>query len=468
MLAFGRNFLYLVLGAAVAALGCGGGDSTRGQVFTGSGGAAAASGASGGAGAGGVSGSGGAAGFGAVAGQGGFVMADASAGGGGRGGGAGASGAAGAAAAGGSGGADATPGFIYPDSAAGSGAWAAWTGMGGNACTGVGCGLDAAVEADTTCAGEAREGAAITLDVIVVFDTSSSMSCDTADQGCPDNPTGAVSGTSRIGAVRNAINAFVSAPETADIRVGLDVYPPYPSGDQCTFDYSQLNIPIAPAKDNVTTFATVLGGLTPHLNTPTEQVLTGAYTAARAYMTANPGRSVAVVLVTDGMPYACDNDRSGARSAAIAKQAFDGSPSIKTYVVGMGAVATLDAIALAGTGGQTHYIEANADATAKILALLKTVTSTITCDYTIPTGGKVLDYGAVNVKTRVGDAGAVDLFKVDSAAACDARGGWFYDVNPEAGTPTKITLCPQSCDPLKAAQSSSLQVIIGCATMSIH
>jgi hypothetical protein len=39
---------------------------------------------------------------------------------------------------------------------------------------------------------------------------------------------------------------------------------------------------------------------------------------------------------------------------------------------------------------------------------------------------------------------------------------WYYDVNPP-GTPTKITLCPQSCDPLKTS-GGSLKVIIGCAT----
>jgi hypothetical protein len=295
------------------------------------------------------------------------------------------------------------------------------------------------------------------------------MSCDVTDP--PDCKGNNGTANPRIGAVRNAINNFVSSPASADIRVGLDPFPPAdPLAEQCGHDYATPDIPIVRAGDNVTTFATVLGGLTPHLNTPTEQALTGAYAYSKAYMASTPGRSVAVVLVTDGIPFACNNDQTGAVSAALAQAAFAGSPSIKTYVVGLGNVTILDAIALAGSGNVTHFIEANADATVKIQALLKMVTSTVTCDYKLPTGGAVLDYGEVNVRTRVGDAGFTDLYNVANAAACGAKGGWFYDVtpNPPAVTPGKISLCPQSCDPLKAAQSSSLQVVIGCATMSIQ
>jgi hypothetical protein len=360
-----------------------------------------------------------------------------------------------------------------------SGGGSGYTGASGQGAAGGFALPDSSVEQDTgtvpttsdaACAADKRNSTPVRKDIIVVFDTSSSMSCDTADQGCPDNKDGTVSGMSRIGAIRNAISGFVNAPETAEIRVGLDVFPPALDGaEQCGWDYSKLDIPIAPAKDNAGTFGTVLGGLTPHLNTPTEQVLTGAYKAGKEYITANPDRAVAVVLVTDGMPFACDNDKTGARSAALAKAAFEGGPSIETYVVGMGAVATLDAIALAGTGGATHYIEANADATAKILALLKAVSTAITCNYTIPTGGKTLDYGLVNVEAKVGAAGNVEnVYAVSDGSKCAAaKGGWYYDIkpNPPMAVPTKITLCPETCDPLKATEGSTLQVLIGCATV---
>jgi hypothetical protein len=269
----------------------------------------------------------------------------------------------------------------------------------------------------------------------------------------------------RIGAVRDAINSFVTAPASADVGVGLGVFPQAP--DQCAADYSQLVVPVAPAKNNSANIGTALAALVPQLNTPTEQALTGTYTAAKAYLAANPGRSVAVVLVSDGMPYACKNDQTGAVSASLAKAAFDGTPSIEPYVVGLGKTATLDAIALAGTGGKTSYIAANADATQKILDLLKAVSTMITCDYTIPTGGRTLDYGLVNVQAKVGPTGTMQkVLNVPDASKCAAaNGGWYYDVKPSATTvPTKITLCSQTCDPLKATEGSSLQVLIGCAT----
>jgi hypothetical protein len=378
-----------------------------------------------------------------------FVGGAGSAAGPGSSGGAGASGGGGVAGAGYSAG-GASGGFILPD---GSVEQDSGTGP---------------LETDAACAADKRDSSPVRKDIIVVFDNSSSMKCDTADQGCPDNSTGEVSGMSRIGAVRNAITDFVNAPASADIRVGLDCFPPAdPLAEQCTQDYSKLDVAIAPAKDNTMNFATVLGALTPHLNTPTEQVLTGAYKAAKDYLALNGGRSVAIVLVTDGMPFACNNDKTGAVSAALAKAAFEGSPSIETYVVGMGNVATLAAIASAGTGGKTAYIEANADATQKILGLLKAVSTQITCEYTIPTNGQQLDYGKINVQKRVGPTGDMQAVgNVKAGAECATfKDGWYYDVAPSAGVvPTKVVLCPETCEPLKATEGSALQVLIGCAT----
>ncbi len=51
---------------------------------------------------------------------------------------------------------------------------------------------------------------------------------------------------------------------------------------------------------------------------------------------------------------------------------------------------------------------------------------------------------------------------VMGAGMCAAAGGWYYD-NP--GMPTKITLCPQTCEPLRMAAGSTVQVLYGCPTM---
>jgi len=75
------------------------------------------------------------------------------------------------------------------------------------------------------------------------------------------------------------------------------------------------------------------------------------------------------------------------------------------------------------------------------------ITGMVTCDYAIPAGSNPL---LVNLDVTIGATGMPQrVYKVDNAAACGTNGGWFYDVNPPM-KPSKITLCPQSCDPLKA------------------
>ncbi len=155
-----------------------------------------------------------------------------------------------------------------------------------------------------------------------------------------------------------------------------------------------------------------------------------------------------------------------AGATAIAQAAFVGAPSIKTYVIGLGFTMNLDMIALAGSGGTQHYFPATGDVTAALSAALKTISmQTISCDYAIPTMGQPLDYGAVNVETRVGSTGTPQIVgKVDSAARCGTAGGWYYDANPPL-KPTKITLCPESCGPLTMTDGSTLKVLIGCASI---
>jgi hypothetical protein len=77
---------------------------------------------------------------------------------------------------------------------------------------------------------------------------------------------------------------------------------------------------------------------------------------------------------------------------------------------------------------------------------------------TIPTT-TTIDPNLVNVQIAVGGGMTVNVGRVMSMAECAASGGWFYD-NPT--TPTQIILCDQSCNPLKMAAGSRVQVLYGC------
>ena len=77
----------------------------------------------------------------------------------------------------------------------------------------------------------------------------------------------------------------------------------------------------------------------------------GAIAYARTYTTQQMGqRSAAVLLVTDGNPTGC-NQNGVTQAVAAAQAGFMGTPSIKTFVVGMGNTAALSMVALAGSGG---------------------------------------------------------------------------------------------------------------------
>jgi hypothetical protein len=109
------------------------------------------------------------------------------------------------------------------------------------------------------------------------------------------------------------------------------------------------------------------------------------------------------VFVTDGMPNdVCVPPSTVQLAADAAKAGFEGTPSIETYVVGLGATSALDQIALAGSGGTTHYFDANgADAATKLRDIFKLVSKPVGCDYPTPAPPAALDFRAVDVQTQV-------------------------------------------------------------------
>jgi len=98
-------------------------------------------------------------------------------------------------------------------------------------------------------------------------------------------------------------------------------------------------------------------------------------------------------------------------------------------------------------------------------ALASIRSRTLSCDYQIPKlPSGMLDYGLVNVRITVGAGTPTLVPQAPSKSDCGPQGGWFYD---DPAHPTRITLCPASCDPLLATPGSRLDVLIGCKTIPI-
>ena len=92
--------------------------------------------------------------------------------------------------------------------------------------------------------------------------------------------------------------------------------------------------------------------------------------------------------------------------------------------------------------------------------------SALACEYKVPQpeGGQTIDYAQVNVDHTPQGGSAGTVFYVGSEANCDPeQGGWYYDVDPAGGTPTKILVCPSTCDVFKTGGEVNIRV--GCATV---
>jgi hypothetical protein len=326
---------------------------------------------------------------------------------------------------------------------------------------------------DAACVNTAIRGEQRPITLYFMMDNSGSM--NTIDPGQT---------LSRWDIVRDAIPGFAHDPANAGLMAGLDFFPEPGMGGgrggggmgganaSCLVtDYQMANVPIdvLPGAGNVQAdaFTTAINGRMLGNGTPTLPALQGALAAAATWQTAHPERTVYVVFVTDGLPNGCNSSVMNAADAAAAGLA--GMPSIKTYVLGVGpeVVANLDPIALAG-GTNTAYVVTMGGAAALSAALAAIKGSIITCDYSLPAiDGGQLDFRAVNVQTRIGPTGTPTLInQVPSTSACGTGDGWYYDnpVPPGNPAPTKITLCPTSCDALQATPGGQLDVLLGCKT----
>jgi uncharacterized protein YegL len=260
-----------------------------------------------------------------------------------------------------------------------------------------------------------------------------------------------------------AIASFVDSPNAAGLGVGLAFFP-VQIGTVCDgAAYANPVVPIAPLPGNAGPIKNAIGVAMPNGGTPTAQALQGAIDYARRYTMQQMGtRTAAVLLVTDGTPTGCTTNTVQA-AADFAKAGFASTPSIKTFVVGMGNTAALDQVALAGSGGATHYIPTMGDVAGTLTKALRAISSMSTCVYSLPappTGSP--NPLLVNLQFNIPGSAPRPIPKVSSDADCMTAHGWYYD-NPTL--PTSITLCSASCNAIQATPGTTVQIAYGCPSI---
>jgi hypothetical protein len=251
--------------------------------------------------------------------------------------------------------------------------------------------------------------------------------------------------------------------------------------DSCNprlFNRVSVDIDLLPAA--TARLVSVLAATNPDGGTPMVQAVQGTVPYMRDYLATHPGHRMALILATDGFPSTCGavgtGDALGAVVAEVAAARMM-SPSITTYAIGVfdpkiepnGPVA-VNRIAVAGGTDTAFVVAPNVDLSARLLEALEKIRgAALPCEFKIPAPASgTIDYSKVNVHFK-GSTGEEDLLYVIRADRCDpVRGGWYYDVDPAAGTPQNVVVCPATCQRFKADGKPRVDLGFGCKTRIIE
>jgi len=301
------------------------------------------------------------------------------------------------------------------------------------------------------------------LAMFIMLDQSKSM----------DNVVDAATMTTRWSAVTTALTTFVSNPAAAMIPVGLQYFglttgqtgPGVggPGGQvNCTAsDYAKADVPIAPLSSNASLITASMAQHAPLTTTPTLPAVEGGVQFVASYAAAHPENKVVLVLATDGEPSGCNSTLTNVSAAAAAGLA--GTPSVQTYVIGVGDNLTnLDAIAVSG-GTQHAFLIGDANVQEELLKALTAIQGEVLpCQYSvpIPETGNALDFSKVNVVFTPTNGSPQEFQKVANSAACAAGNNlWYYD---NEAAPTQIVLCPDACTVATSDGMAKVDIVLDC------
>jgi hypothetical protein len=317
---------------------------------------------------------------------------------------------------------------------------------------------------DMGCAAESREARAVPTDLMVLVDQSGSMTLE----GNRWDPTA------------TALKAFFQNSTFNGLGVGLQYFP---LGATTTEDpaiclapnYVMPDVPIGALPDNAGAlvasvdahhFTAADGEAPAHWGTPTRPAVEGTLQYLATYQAQHPDRRLYLLLATDGLPskLCTGNDIDGIATVLAAAAAL--TPPVQTFVIGIGEIARLNTLAMAGgTGNAAFIVDAGGTQTeSQFSAALEAIRHTaLPCEFTIPdppTGR--IDPARVNVDLT-NDAGKITFPKVAAPTACVAgEVGWYYDSDT---APTQVIMCPSACDTLKQG-NAKIDIVFGCKTVT--
>jgi len=292
-----------------------------------------------------------------------------------------------------------------------------------DACAAGGCSPDAG----PVCSEELHELSRMQVDLILVVDDSASLA--------PWWP-----------ALNDGLVQFLQNTEASGLAIGLQRF-----DEVCEAEpYSVPVVPIAPLADNRQALLQALP--TGVVTTSTVPALDGVLRYALRWAIENPAERVAVVLLTDASPGACDalaGDYDG-EAQKLARAAYEGMPSIETYVIGFSSLTGPGPLALAG--GTVPIPIGVTPADGEVLSALERVRGTAQpCAFRWQSGWMLASDSAVVIVASDGTERRVPI--LSSASAC-ARDAGFYVANLDDFYP--LIACEATCENLTATDRVSL------------
>jgi hypothetical protein len=315
--------------------------------------------------------------------------------------------------------------------------------------------------------------------MVFVYDKSASMGVNSVP-----NAKGVIVTTDNTEQRWNPVKAgmldFFANAKTTNVQASLAFFA-YPGSKEvtCAHDYSVPDVAMT-SLETPEKLVDALNAMVPEGGTPTLPAVVGGIKYAQDLLAKHPRSEAIVVLVTDGEPAIYnsvtkkiedDCAPAGVKLTNtiddIAKyvgDAYAGLPSIKTYVIGIGSVASLETIAAKGTGNSKDgfLLIDPTDATATRTAILNKLSAIqpkkIDCSIELPAKAAQFDNDQVNVDFVHGD-GSIDMLR-QTDAKC-TKDGWHYDDDKE---PKFIELCESTCNDIQKDLDGKLKVVLGCPT----
>lgn len=328
-------------------------------------------------------------------------------------------------------------------------------------------GGSAPLDPGMTCATGTASAKLANVRMLVMFDRSNSMNQKADEQ----------TNASRWDLASSALTSFFADPAAGGLQVALRFFPhdlPMAGCNENDCSVAACAEPIVPLgtltadpmdPHELALIAASVASVPPERSegTPIMAALGGALSWAAAQRVAAPEENAVVVLVTDGQPNGCGTDI--ANIATLASDALAAS-GVRTYAIGLTGSRESDMDAIAAAGGTTEGIFITDGATAKqnlLDALAAIRGSVLDCDFDMPkaSDGKQVDPSKINVNYTPAGGTRMTLGRVPNADGCGTAPGWYYDndVNP-----SRILLCPASCNSASVEVDATLEVLLGCVT----